>query len=394
MRRAWLRGRENVHKRYLIHVAGFNLGILMRALFGSGTPREAASAKSAILFVIQFDAALARHRGEHRRQTSNLVIIVAPETRGSGGAQTRWQLMQCTATGDERDAIEGRHAAVMSRARLALVCKRWHVVLEADCLVREVVPGHANQVISPERATSIETARNLHWSAHRTRFQREFASVFEAVPDLLHSLYMGDHCPFLTAATGLVCERLAYYFGRGELVGKVSAGTKWSPLTADDLVKAGWTTPVDHWDFLSGLSPHGHDVTVPGTRWHGVRFRMTSAADARSMSKTPELKREAAAGKLKEMVKTYYFKNKEAFDYATRGQKTPRYTKHGVAKCLTHIFYNLEFDSNEYGGKCDSIVTMFNRFPELFQVHVNEAKDQLKVGVEKWSAAAGSSTGR
>ena len=30
MRRAWLRGRENLHKRYLIHVAGFNLGVLMR----------------------------------------------------------------------------------------------------------------------------------------------------------------------------------------------------------------------------------------------------------------------------------------------------------------------------------------------------------------------------
>jgi len=29
MRRAWLRGRENVHKRYLIHVAGFNLGVLI-----------------------------------------------------------------------------------------------------------------------------------------------------------------------------------------------------------------------------------------------------------------------------------------------------------------------------------------------------------------------------
>ena len=40
MRRAWLRGRENLHKRYLIHVAGFNLGILMRALFGCGTPRR------------------------------------------------------------------------------------------------------------------------------------------------------------------------------------------------------------------------------------------------------------------------------------------------------------------------------------------------------------------
>ena len=37
MRRAWLRGRQNVHKRYLIHVARFNLGILMRAMFGQGT---------------------------------------------------------------------------------------------------------------------------------------------------------------------------------------------------------------------------------------------------------------------------------------------------------------------------------------------------------------------
>ena len=36
MRRAWLRGRENLHKRYLIHVAGFNLGVLMRALYGQG----------------------------------------------------------------------------------------------------------------------------------------------------------------------------------------------------------------------------------------------------------------------------------------------------------------------------------------------------------------------
>jgi transposase len=58
MRRAWLRGCENVHKRYLIHVAGYNLGgvtegsiglqgrwnghggLLMRLLTGAGTPRE------------------------------------------------------------------------------------------------------------------------------------------------------------------------------------------------------------------------------------------------------------------------------------------------------------------------------------------------------------------
>ena len=62
-------GRENLHKRYLIHVAGFNLGILMRALFGCGTPREAANAAQAVLFVIQTDnillfAIAAREGGE------------------------------------------------------------------------------------------------------------------------------------------------------------------------------------------------------------------------------------------------------------------------------------------------------------------------------------------
>ena len=41
MRRTWLRGRENVKKRYLLHVAGHNLSLLMRQLIGAGTPREA-----------------------------------------------------------------------------------------------------------------------------------------------------------------------------------------------------------------------------------------------------------------------------------------------------------------------------------------------------------------
>ena len=40
MRRSWLRGRENLHKRYLVHVAGYNLGLIMRLLVGSGTPRQ------------------------------------------------------------------------------------------------------------------------------------------------------------------------------------------------------------------------------------------------------------------------------------------------------------------------------------------------------------------
>jgi transposase len=59
MRRTWLRGRENVHKRYLIHVAGHNLGILMRLLIGAGTPKQAAARGRAFLLVAHGDHTLA-----------------------------------------------------------------------------------------------------------------------------------------------------------------------------------------------------------------------------------------------------------------------------------------------------------------------------------------------
>jgi len=52
MRRAHLRGDENIEKRYIIHVAGFNLGLLMRSLFGVGTPRGWAEALVALLFAV------------------------------------------------------------------------------------------------------------------------------------------------------------------------------------------------------------------------------------------------------------------------------------------------------------------------------------------------------
>ncbi|KAF0206828.1 MAG: hypothetical protein FD172_3825 [Methylocystaceae bacterium] len=57
MSRAWLRGRENIHKRYLMHVAGFNLSVLMRALFGCRTPREAADIASGWLWIVQIGEA-------------------------------------------------------------------------------------------------------------------------------------------------------------------------------------------------------------------------------------------------------------------------------------------------------------------------------------------------
>ena len=59
MRRTWLRGRENIHKRYLIHVAGYNLGLIMRLLTGAGTPRQLHARASTHLFaLITSDAAL------------------------------------------------------------------------------------------------------------------------------------------------------------------------------------------------------------------------------------------------------------------------------------------------------------------------------------------------
>ena len=52
MRRAWRRGRANIHKRYLIHVAGYNLGLIMRLLTGAGTPREFHARGAAYLFCV------------------------------------------------------------------------------------------------------------------------------------------------------------------------------------------------------------------------------------------------------------------------------------------------------------------------------------------------------
>jgi transposase len=49
MRRTHLRGHENILKRLLIHVSGFNLGLMMRNLLGYGTPRGLRGRLSALL---------------------------------------------------------------------------------------------------------------------------------------------------------------------------------------------------------------------------------------------------------------------------------------------------------------------------------------------------------
>jgi len=49
MRRTHLRGHGNIIKRMLVHVAGFNLAILMRDLVGTGTPKEYAERLSSLV---------------------------------------------------------------------------------------------------------------------------------------------------------------------------------------------------------------------------------------------------------------------------------------------------------------------------------------------------------
>ena len=50
MRCSFLRGLENIEKCYIIHLAGFNLGVLLRALFGFGTPKGLADARAGLIF--------------------------------------------------------------------------------------------------------------------------------------------------------------------------------------------------------------------------------------------------------------------------------------------------------------------------------------------------------
>ena len=52
MRRLHLRGRDNILKRLVVHSGAANLGLLMRKLFGKGTPRGLAGALPAIISAV------------------------------------------------------------------------------------------------------------------------------------------------------------------------------------------------------------------------------------------------------------------------------------------------------------------------------------------------------
>ena len=65
LRRLFVRGHANVRKRLLIHVCGFNLGLLMRRLTGTGTPRSLQGRVLVRLFSL-FEAKMGRWLGWNR----------------------------------------------------------------------------------------------------------------------------------------------------------------------------------------------------------------------------------------------------------------------------------------------------------------------------------------
>ena len=62
MRRTHLRGHRNILKRLLVHVAGFNLGLVMRMAFGIGKPRRLQDGLGGLLADILCDIRSAWHR--------------------------------------------------------------------------------------------------------------------------------------------------------------------------------------------------------------------------------------------------------------------------------------------------------------------------------------------
>jgi transposase len=83
-RRVWLRGRENVAKWYITRVAARNLSVLMRALFGIGTPRGLqAAARGLTAMLLHLLAALfaVRRPLRHDNSTHGLQCR-APSTFG------------------------------------------------------------------------------------------------------------------------------------------------------------------------------------------------------------------------------------------------------------------------------------------------------------------------
>lgn len=83
MRRTHLRRHENILKRLLIHVAGFNLAVLLRKLIGVGSPRSLQGRLAAFLLLLL--ALLTRVIAVVRAATSSTTPICGPASWSAAG---------------------------------------------------------------------------------------------------------------------------------------------------------------------------------------------------------------------------------------------------------------------------------------------------------------------
>ena len=71
MRRTHLRKHNNILKRQLIHVAGFNLSLIFRRLLGAGTPREWNNQARLLLLFLW---SLLTSRQLHNRRCRSMIV--------------------------------------------------------------------------------------------------------------------------------------------------------------------------------------------------------------------------------------------------------------------------------------------------------------------------------
>lgn len=90
MRRTHLRGHSNILKRLLLHSGAFNLGLLIRTLYGVGTPRSLQGRTRAFLALLRAVLSLLRaHATRPFRQTDSLVgPDASPQLASLGAAPT------------------------------------------------------------------------------------------------------------------------------------------------------------------------------------------------------------------------------------------------------------------------------------------------------------------
>ena len=75
MRRVHLRGSSNILKRLLVHVAGFNLGLVMRTMLGVGTPRALGTLRAVLSALYALLHAIECRRSLTRSSVSNFFRI-------------------------------------------------------------------------------------------------------------------------------------------------------------------------------------------------------------------------------------------------------------------------------------------------------------------------------